>query len=524
MEIKKTDAEILYDKIQRYSDDLWIPTNIDRQPIKSNSWFKINIGLNNKKVSDNKFNFDIDELEEVKFKSHKKILLLTDFQKAVILSWMDSYIEMYNETLKIIKGEMYTTREQRILENKAFQKLKENNNIKYKKQMDIYQKTKDANDEIYKTQMKEYKKNSKTEKNIKKPKQVTLKKPKKEKVRKLPKINIQSGNIRTNYMLVKKQEIHDRSGINDPKHNTKVLSHILDEAIKDVCTSYKSAFTNLRNGNIKHFRIRYQKKTKKQKILKLEQLTFSADHKTFCSSVLGNIICTNDGSDFSDVNNGGTILYNSLNNRFTLLVPEEVETKVDVEQDKYKSCAFDIGFVEFLTGYAEDHILEIAPGLNKEITKYLKTIDKINKSDKLSNHKKQQATNKRYYKISNLIDDLHWKTANYLTKHYKTILIGNMSTKSICSKSGKLNKMTKRVAQLTRVYVFRERLKNRCYQNNCDYKLVNEKHTSQMCTFCGNIKRDLGSKRVYNCTKCKMIVERDINGGRNIYMKGISDN
>ncbi len=33
-----------------------------------------------------------------------------------------------------------------------------------------------------------------------------------------------------------------------------------------------------------------------------------------------------------------------------------------------------------------------------------------------------------------MINDMHWKTINYLTDNYKTILIGNLSTKNIVEK------------------------------------------------------------------------------------------
>ena len=42
-----------------------------------------------------------------------------------------------------------------------------------------------------------------------------------------------------------------------------------------------------------------------------------------------------------------------------------------------------------------------------------------------------------------------------------------------------------------------------------------------MCSLCGNINENLGSCEIYNCNKCKRIMERDINGARNIYIKAI---
>lgn len=40
-----------------------------------------------------------------------------------------------------------------------------------------------------------------------------------------------------------------------------------------------------------------------------------------------------------------------------------------------------------------------------------------------------------------------------------------------------------------------------------------------MCSHCGNIHKNLGSNDTYRCIKCEMVMDRDVNGARNIYMK-----
>ena len=58
-------------------------------------------------------------------------------------------------------------------------------------------------------------------------------------------------------------------------------------------------------------------------------------------------------------------------------------------------------------------------------------------------------------KISNITDEMHWKTINYLTNNNETILIGNMSSKDIVKKGGKLNRMTKRISMNLKFFVFK---------------------------------------------------------------------
>mgnify|MGYP001606574503 CR=1 FL=1 len=332
------------------------------------------------------------------------------------------------------------------------------------------------------------------------------------------KINLDFKNIRSNYMLKKKEYLHSISGIPTEKNNTKINKHILDCAIKDVCSSYKSAFKNLKNSNIKHFRIRYIKQSKHQKFLKIEKLLFSKDRKTFCKSILGNSIQTTNNINFIEVEHDCNLLYNSINQQFTLFVPINVKDNKIEKHNKRDTIGLDPGIRTFMTGYSKNNILEIGNNLTSKVSKQLKNIDSINKK-KIKNVRIVE--NKKYTKINNLIDDLHWKTINYLTNNYDTILIGNMSTKKIVSKTNNLYKMTKRIALIMKLNKFTTRLKYKCSIKNCNFGIVNEMYTSKTCSYCGNINNNLGSSKIYHCDYCKNKIGRDINGARNIFLLGL---
>ena len=97
-----TEKNLLTLLINTYSKELWKPENINKVDTDSHSWFSINIGKNNISGSNNEYKYNTTELNPVEYKSKKRILLLDEFQKKVILSWMDSYIDMYNATLKFM--------------------------------------------------------------------------------------------------------------------------------------------------------------------------------------------------------------------------------------------------------------------------------------------------------------------------------------------------------------------------------------------------------------------------------------
>ena len=157
----------------------------------------------------------------------------------------------------------------------------------------------------------------------------------------------------------------------------------------------------------------------------------------------------------------------------------------------------------------------------KKIENYLKRKDKIIENENITTKIKKKNEKMINKKIRCLINELHWKTINYLTKNNETILIGNMSSKSIVKKTGNLNRMAKRIALNLRFCEFHKRLKYKCDLKNAKYGKIDEWMTSKMCSMCGNVKDNLGGNEMYECEKCGIKMERDVNGSRNIHIKAI---
>jgi len=79
--------------------------------------------------------------------------------------------------------------------------------------------------------------------------------------------------------------------------------------------------------------------------------------------------------------------------------------------------------------------------------------------------------------------------------------------------------MTKKLIQYTSYYTFIQRLQYKCEQNKIGFIIKDEAYTSKTCTRCSN-KYDIGSDKIYKCknNKCKLIIDRDLTGARNIMM------
>ena len=53
-------------------------------------------------------------------------------------------------------------------------------------------------------------------------------------------------------------------------------------------------------------------------------------------------------------------------------------------------------------------------------------------------------------------------------------------------------------------------------------EICTEEYTSKTCGRCGELN-DVKALDVYSCNKCKLVIDRDVNGARNIYIKVLNN-
>lgn len=291
-----------------------------------------------------------------------------------------------------------------------------------------------------------------------------------------------------------------------------IPTHVIDRSIQRACSHLETNITNKRLGYIKTFRLRYLKKSNPSKIITIEKEFFSKKYNTFCSTYLGKYI--NSNCDLKTIKKDCTLHYNK--NKFVLLIPIEINS---IGNTNTKTITIDPGVREFINGLSDDHLIKLGSNISTTIKSYLGKIDNMN------NKKIPNRCKRRYYdiysnKIKNRISDLHWKTIKYLTNNYKTIFIGKWSTKNIgLRETSILGKMTKRIASRLRYYEFLQKLQYKCNLYKINLVIVNEAYTSKLCSCCGWENNKLGGNKKFSCKFCDKIIDRDINGARNIFIK-----
>ena len=201
-------------------------------------------------------------------------------------------------------------------------------------------------------------------------------------------------------------------------------------------------------------------------------------------------------------------------------------------EDLYSnSIALDPGVRTFLTGYdPSGEVVEIAKGDSSALFKMCLGVDKMmSKVSKAKTHKNRyqlkRAAARARDKIRSRVKDLHRKAAAYLCQSYKTIFLPVFGpSRMVRKRNRKIRSKTVRQMLTFSHYQFRQHLlhKAKDYQG-CRVVLVDEAYTSKTCGRCGHIKDKLGGAKIYRCKECGLVVDRDVNGARNIWIRSLQE-
>jgi hypothetical protein len=237
---------------------------------------------------------------------------LTEEQKIIINNWFHAYTKMYNETLNYIRNNC-----------EPF-----NNEVIKRKLVDI-------NKNIY----------------------------------------ANSYNLRNELKEIRDNIIKE-SQVNTINYNTKIQTHTMDYAIRQLTSNIKSAMTNLQRGFIKRFRIKFWKYNRPSKTIEIEKQYIK--NNKICPYILGDIKYQYNNSEYKleNINSNVKINYNSITNEYLLLIPEKIiPTKID---DKPRNIiVLDPGLRTFMTGQTERETFKIGTNVNTTIKKYVKRLNKI---------------------------------------------------------------------------------------------------------------------------------------------------
>ena len=350
-----------------------------------------------------------------------------------------------------------------------------------------------------------------------------------------------------------------------------IPSLIKQEAINDLKKSQDSAIASLKKGNITSFNLRFKSKKDNKdyfrirksgiKVLNvngkvafrfferktnklLQKLTGCSIEDSKALSIMKTGIIWND-DDPLVITSDSTVCIDRRTQEFKLFTPiasepsrqsKNQQIDIGVGQQKRQVVAIDPGVRSFVTTFDEHgDSIQVDPLekilLKKErIRKIQRNIEALKTRNKTLNDSRLRFKILKLVKIKSYIEqktknrvkDMHYKLSSFLCQSYNTILLPEFGTQKMVGKNSVLRKRTKDRMLTLSHYKFRQILALKAKEFGTTLSIMGEEYTTKTCSLCGNINDNVGSSKVYRCTSnCNYIADRDVNGARNIFIKGV---
>lgn len=135
----------------------------------------------------------------------------------------------------------------------------------------------------------------------------------------------------------------------------------------------------------------------------------------------------------------------------------------------------------------------------------------------------RRAQARMHRRIRDLVDECHKKSALWLVRTFDVIILPSFNSGEMARRTRrrKLNSKTVRKMMTWGHARFRERLISKAQEYGKQVFLVSEAYTSKTCSQCGWVDTKLGGKKRFRCRECGLRIDRDVNGARGIFLRGL---
>ena len=286
-----------------------------------------------------------------------------------------------------------------------------------------------------------------------------------------------------------------------------------DHAMNDACKAVRNAKSKYRKTGVPQ-RVSFRSRKDRTQCFGFDKASLS-DMFVFSPKYR---VAFHPSESFTKELEGTRITYED--GRYFVIVPETRNIQKP-ENQRLGCVALDPGVRTFITFYSPYMEGKFGEGDFKKIFNLCLELDrmysKISKAKCKRKRNLRKACARLRWKIYNMIEDLHKKTARFLVTMFDTVFIPKFETSKMVTK---LESKVARNMLTFAHYRFKEFLKFKAEEFSCKVVEVSEAYTSKTCSFCGTIQ-NIGSKSVMKC-KCGMEVDRDINGARGIFLRALT--
>ena len=190
--------------------------------------------------------------------------------------------------------------------------------------------------------------------------------------------------------------------------------------------------------------------------------------------------------------------------------------------------ALDPGVRTFLTYFSETECGKLGHHAFGRIQRLCHWLDDlISRTAKAPNRRKRRqmrsAQARMRQRITNLVDELHWQLARWLTSNYRIILLPTFETHDMTQRAGRrIRSKTARMMLTFRHYEFKQRLQWKAWQRGALVLDVNEAYTSKTRSWDGAVNTKLGGAKAIR-DENGFGMDRDVNGARGIFLRALGD-
>lgn len=323
---------------------------------------------------------------------------------------------------------------------------------------------------------------------------------------------LQKPETKANWKAIKTEIIHSL-----PEWAKDIPYQIKSMAIKDACLAVREAKKKYQQtGQINKVRFR----SRRDKIQSCYIPKSAVTDKGIYHTKLGSIRFT----EKLPTEIGDCRLVRHLGVTY-LCIPHEVPRSISENQGRV--VALDPGVRSFMTLFAENSFGWLGQndiGRIQRLCYYLDDlISRSTKANAKKRYRMRKAADKIRFKIRNLVDELHHQIARFLVDNFDIILLPTFETSQMTIRKGrKIRSKTVRQMLTFSHYRFKQFLKHKAFETGKLVLDVNEAYTSKTVSWTGEIIHNLGGRKKIKSSDGQTM-DRDLNGGRGIFLRSLVD-
>lgn len=308
-----------------------------------------------------------------------------------------------------------------------------------------------------------------------------------------------------------------------PEWSEEIPYQIKSIAIRDACKAVSKAKLDFKKSG-KFCDVKFRNKKELEQSIYIPKSAIS--EKGIYYTLLGNLF----SSEKISTDNDGRLVYD--HSRWYLCVTKNV-TIVQAE-NQGRIVAIDPDIRTFATFYTNDccgkigfrdfgRIQRLCEHLDKLISKI--TIAKNSKVNSCKIRNMKKAANRMRLKVTDLISELHYKSALFFVLNFDVIVIPKFETQNMVNKNKiggrKLKSKSARSMLTFSHYKFHKFLEHKAAQYGKVIIYQCEAYTSKTLSWNGKIIENLGSRKYIKDGSIEM--DRDLNGARGIYLRALCE-